>query len=319
MRRSDASGFSQGWFPPDLRQPRGRVFEGRLSATPGTDVTTADVTAGTTLSYTESEGNLISLPWKPGKWEAFELPRTPAGVYEITKTFIASSPWAIASGSNYDVFGFLGPNGPDLELGPAWSSDTARSAAGALTRRNGVRVLARDQSRVFLGTIRASGANTIEDSAAKRFLWNMYNRKLRHLFRTSTTTSWAQGNTNVWRQANAEAANEVYYVVGLDDRPVTARAVHSVLNSANSLIEAAAGIGIDSTTTNSAQQGASGASGISSGGQMYLPCLAWYRGFPGLGYHRLVWIERGNSVAQHTYSNGGLAGNPGGISAEIMA
>ena len=319
MRRSDASGFSQGWFPPDLRQPRGRVFEGRLSATPGTDVTTADVTAGTTLSYTESRGNLISLPWKPGKWEAFELPRTPAGVYEVTKTFLASSPWAIASGSNYDVFGFLGPNGPDMELGPAWASDSARAATGALARRNGVRVLARDQSRVYLGTIRASGTNVTEDSASKRFCWNMYNRRLRHLFRTDSTTSWTQGSTNVWRQANANAANEVYYVAGLEETPTKARSILTVLSSANSLLEAATGVGVDSTTVNSAQQGANGASGISSGGQLYLPCMAFYTGIPGIGYHRLVWIERGNAAAQHTYADGNLTGNPGGIAAEVMA
>lgn len=309
MRRSDASGFSQGWFPPDLRQPRGRVFEGRLTATPGLDITTADVTAGTTLSYTESEGNLISLPWKPGKWEAFELPRTPAGVYEITKTFLASSPWAIASGSNYDVFGFLGPNGPDLELGPAWSSDTARSAAGALARRNGVRVLARDPSRVFLGTIRASGTNTIEDSAAKRFVWNMYNRRTRKLFRIETTGTWTYG-TATWRQANADAANQVEVVTGLNEDGVDVLLIVSVASSGG-ITDASVGIGIDSTTPSGL--GIHPYNAIVAGG--YAQTLVAQLEHAALGYRAYKWCESsgGSGTAsfygENTYTTSGLSGN----------
>ena len=314
MRRSDASGFSQGWFPPDLRNPRGRVFEGRLTATPGTDVTTADVTAGTTLSYTESRGNLISLPWKPGKWEAFELPRTPAGVYEITRTFLASSPWAIASGSNYDVFGFLGPNGPDLELGPAWSSDSARSAAGALARRNGVRVLARDPSRVFLGTIRASGTNTIEDSAAKRFAWNMYNRVARSMNVVGPSANHTY-TTATWRQFNADATLQLAYVCGLAQDRVLAETCVAT-NSSSGNVGGPAGIGVDATNANSAQLfgGASITSVAAFTG------FAKYRGVPGLGYHYLAWLQYSDAIGTTTWYGTGVGSWTGiAINGEVLA
>jgi hypothetical protein len=53
-----------------------------------------------------------------------------------------------------------------------------------------------------------------EDSAAKRYVWNYYNRVRAPVLKFDSTDSWSYTSTTI-RQANGAAANQVDIVVGL--------------------------------------------------------------------------------------------------------
>jgi hypothetical protein len=76
----------------------------------------------------------------------------------------------------------------------------------------------------------------------------------------------------------------VEYVAGMVDELVTA-SVHTNASNSTSQIFIANGVGVDSTTVNSAQQyGAVTPVGFTMS-------TALYKGYPGVGYHALNWLE----------------------------
>jgi len=91
-----------------------------------------------------------------------------------------------------------------MGLSAAWSSGTVR--ADALARRNGVWVKSADHTRRWLGILRASAANTVEDSKQKRFVYNYYNRENRDMKTNDTTNSWNVTGYGVWAATNGGAA-----------------------------------------------------------------------------------------------------------------
>lgn len=318
---SPKQGF-QGWGGErdwDVQIPR--TSELRLSLTSGTPVTTGDVTGAGALYLTAHEGNLISLPWKNGKtgskWNVFEVPKTPSGVHEISASFLANSAWALASGSNYDVFAKLGSSGPVLLRGPAWTSDTVRAAA--LTRDDtGRRVLSTDWSQFYLGSLRASGTNTVDDSeglidaGAKRFLWNAFNRVLRPVRCLDGTDSWTY-STATWRQARAAATNQIEVLSGLSVQDSGAMislsgqvlAQHSAIGNYGSI-----GIGVDNTTTPSNAHGnVIGAWQAATNGANTLVACTFLMAATAIGYHYYAWLERGNGTVTATWlsSDGGAS------------
>lgn len=83
--------------------------------------------------------------------------------------------------------------------------------------QNGVPVKSGTTTRRYLATFRTTGVSgQTEDSAVKRYVWNYYNRSRRLLTRQDPATSWNY-TTATWRQANANAANQVDVVVGLQE------------------------------------------------------------------------------------------------------
>ena len=282
---------------PFLQMPG--VSGARLTATPGTPVTTADVTGGTTLSLTAYTSDRLTLMSEWGEWRAFRLPQTPAGVPERTYSFLASSPWALVNATPYDIFAFVGADGfVDIERGPAWSSGTARAAA--LARLDGANVLGINPTRLYVGTIYASVTNTVDDSyggthqaGGKRFVWNAFNRVKRHLGVISTTTSYNYSST-AWRQLEGATGNRVEYVCGLATESI--RALAKNLTSGSTGQNAACGVGIDSTSANSAIFW--GNSLISTSAQIQ---MAEYVGNPGIGYHAINWLERTDGVGTTTW------------------
>jgi len=156
---------------------------GRLSLTTNVPITPSDVTAAGTLYY---------IPFAHGGIRIFN------GSYWIPYTFTERSlSLTLTSGKNYDVFIYDNSGTLTLELSAAWTNDSTR--ADALARQNGVVVKSGSTTRLWLGTIRASGANTTEDSKAKRFVWNAYNTRERELENKETTTTWSYA-TDSWRK-----------------------------------------------------------------------------------------------------------------------
>ena len=267
----------------------------RLTATTAVPVTVTDVTAAGTLFYTPYvSGSLVY--YTGSAWAQ-------ATIAEISLAL------TVSSGSNYDVFVACSSSTVcALSLSSAWASDTART--DALGTQNGVTVLNSDKTKLLIGTIRGSGANTIEDSAAKRYLANVFNRTRRAMAgATETANTWTT-NSSTWIQANANAANQLDYVVSIATDGIEAfvAAPASVAGTHG----AGVGVGVDSTTVNSAQIRGAHAGTTSNTYQL----SASWRGGTAAGRHTLPWlvITDGTTTtfwgdAGTTYIQGGITGS----------
>lgn len=258
---------STGLWLPAL--PIAPTAQGRLTLETGVAISTADQTAKATLYFTPFRGNSVAL-YVNGGW--------------ALRTFseISLSLAGYTSGKPYDIF--LYDNAGTLTLESlVWTNDTTR--ATALTTQDGVLVKSGDATRRYLGTIYTSATGQCEDSAAKRYVWNYYNRCHRPMRVVDTTNNWSY-TTSTWRQANASAANALDFVIGVSEDEVVADAV-SIYSSGN---PGRTGIGLDSTSSpaaNSIRGATSGAAETSMS--------ALWRGFPGVGRHYLAWLEYGAS------------------------
>jgi archaellum component FlaF (FlaF/FlaG flagellin family) len=265
------------------------LCNGRLTTESGVPISTSDRTAQSTIYWTPYLGNRIAL-YSGAIWS------------EVTFSETGLALTGLTSGKNYDVFAYSNAGALALELGSAWTNDTTR--ATALTLQDGVLVKSGDATRRYLGTIRATGATTTEDSrggttsqvGGKRFVWNYYNRVRRVFSLVDTTASWNY-TTNTWRQANAATGNKVEFIVG--DAAILARiAVYAqaycVANGAGAVV---VGVGLD--TLSAASGLVQGLFVASSGVQTGVSCI--YHDYPGLGYHVANWIEKGGTGTTTTW------------------
>jgi hypothetical protein len=250
---------------------------GRLTLTSGTPITTADVTAATNIYYLPYLGNLIQL-WDGSAWTLYTFAELTLAIGTLT------------SGKPYDVFVFQSSGTATLEVGPVWTNDTTR--ATAVTLQDGRYCKSGDKTRLYLGTFYTTSTTTTEDSAAKRYLFNNYNRAPRFMRAAlETADSWAY-STATYRQANANTANQLNYVDGSGDIRVDVNVRAMISSSGATQRGAAAGIGVDSTSVNSAFVYGTN---VTSALVIYL--TANYVGHPGLGRRFLVWLEKGAGTA----------------------
>ncbi len=285
------------------------ICQGRLTLTSGTAVTTADVTAAGTIYFALYDGNRVAL-YDGTRWK----------LYVFTERSLALT---LTSGKNYDVFLYDNAGTLTLELSAAWTNDTTR--ADALTTQDGVKVKSGATTRRWLGTIRASGANTTEDSAGgsttkvggKRFVWNAQNQVPRGLLVHDKTDSWNY-NTASWRISDGASApsNCVEYVTGDASTLVTAHNAQTVTLGSNTTSAAAVGVGVDSGTVFSGrtQQGFVNDTAFVVIG----PLNARYVGHPGLGYHYLSMLEIGIVAGTCTFKGDDGGTMQSGMDAWIM-
>jgi hypothetical protein len=279
---------------------------GRLTVASGTPVTTSD-TNSTTIYYAPHRHCRIPI-YNGSEWvlETFaELSQT--------TTDTTKSPAAVANNTNYDLFVWNDSGTIRLSRGPAWTTATARgTGAGTtqITQLNGRYVNAVSIANgpaanrgTYVGTVRSDGSAQINDSSAKRNVWNNYWRVARPLRVVDTTDTWTY-STNTLRQANGSATNQVDVVIGLSEDEVSAR-VDAWASNSTITFNAAVGVGLDSTSAY-----ATGFVGLPS----TMPTAAvsfWvggsWRGYPGLGYHYLAWLERGSGNGTTTWSGDGGA------------
>jgi hypothetical protein len=268
----------------------------RLTLTTAVPVTTSDVTGAGTLYAALYKGNKVSL-FDGTRWK----------VYMFTERSLALS---LTSGKNYDVFLYDNAGTLTLELSAAWTNDTTR--ADALALQDGVYVKSGATTRRYLGTIRASGTNTTEDSLLKRYVWNYYNRVPRPMSVIDTTNSWTYA-TAAWRYSNNSSANRLEYVVGLNEDRVVAHALSQA--STGSGIACSNGIGVDSSTANSAQQFIESSNPTAAGsGDLF----AQYRGYPGIGFHFIAWIEYVRAGTATFAGDFGVVTMQSGMQGEVM-
>ena len=292
----------------------------RLTLETGVPVSTTDQLAKSIVYATPFLHNAIPL-WDGSRWVQFQ-------VSEFSVTLAG-----LTSGKNYDVIAYIKAGVPALDLIPAWTNDTTR--ASAISRLSGVYTntgtitsvingdsLTGGKARV-LGTLRTTGTTTTADSGglagttqvgATRFLWNL--DKLARVWRPmqviDTTDTWTY-TTASFRQVNAASGNRIEFVLGLNEEMLYAEALEAVGANGNMGGAVSTGIGIDSTTVNSGKS-----DGFFSTGTGASPAISMgssYRGFPGLGYHAVNWLELGNTNV--TFA--GDFGAPGQIQSGLFA
>jgi len=278
----------------------GKIQDFRLTLTSNTPVTTADVTAATTLYCTPYKGNQIALQ-TGGVWSIF------------TTGQISIALGTLISGRPYDVFCYNNAGTPTLEL-LAWTSTTAR--ATALAYQDGILVKSGDSTRRYLGTFQTTSTTTTEDSVANRYLWNYYNRVARPMLRRESASSWTYSSNVSWRQANANTANQLNFVIGVAEDSVSAVYTAQAFNgdATNRIMQA--GIGLNNTTSpsssvsNAAQNNSTymGGSGIT----------ASIEALPAVGVNYLAMLELGSGTGTQTWYGAGSYSTLG-ISGKVIA
>lgn len=252
------------------------VVGGRLTLTSGTPVTTSNVTAAGTLYYTPYLHDKIAL-YDGTRWR----------VYTFTEISLSLT---LTSGKNYDVFLYDNAGTLTLELSAAWTNDTTR--ADAITRQNGAWVKSGATTRRYLGTLRASGTNTTEDSDSKRFVWNYYNQVPFVDFRADNTDSWTNaGNGTLSAMNSGNAAWKHEFVVGLNEKPY--EAMGSVASGSDGDIA----IALDSANTLDRAR----ATIVNNRVVDVITMTSFWSGFPGIGYHYFQAMQTTRQASSVTF------------------
>lgn len=287
LKGNGTSAFTAAVASTDYLAPAAWMVCGRLTTESGVPVSPSDRTAQSTIYWTPYNGDTVPL-------------YTGAAWIRLAFAEISLALSGLTSGKNYDVFVYSNAGTLTLELSAAWTNDTTR--ADAIVLQNGLYVKSGAPTRLLIGTIRTTNTTTTEDSNAKRFVWNAYNRVTRSMVVIEATDSWNY-TTATLRQANANTANQLAYVVGVSDDIVEAD-VYAMMQNTTAGTLATVGVGVDSTSANSAQVHGNNSGGT---GGIVMVQFAKYLGVPGLGYHFLAWLEL--SAATGTATWFGDAGN----------
>lgn len=277
---------------------------GRLTLTSATPVTTSNVTSATTIYYALYLHDQIPI-YDGSSW-------TPTTFTELTNDTTASStnkagPAAVTTNSNYDLFVWSDSGTIRLTRGPLWTSDTGRgTGAGTseLERINGIWMNkqtitngpAADRG-TYVGTVRSDGSSQINDSTSRRCVWNMYNRVKRSLACSDSTNSWTY-TTATFRQTNNDTTvgtNRVEIIRGLDEDSVAFTNCQTF--QSNNSAMAVCGIGISSTSTNSAANYAGGMTNTNT----TIVVVSTYTGTPGLGYYYIQRLEQSQASGTTTW------------------
>lgn len=289
------SGTSLIAYPnPAPALPNNGICDFRLTLTTGVAITSTDVTAATTVFCTPYLGNRIAL-------------YNANGDVTIVRAVEFSLVVPTTTSQMYDVFCYNNAGVPTLEF-LAWTNDTTRATALVLTT-TGTYTKSGDLTRRYLGSFRTTGsAGQTEDSLAKRYLWNYYNRAKRPVRVRVTTASWTYASATI-RQANATAGNQIDLVNGIVEEMLSMRVSISGDNGASS--QFAIGIGEDLTTT-VATDSMTGFGQPTSGQPQY--AQAMLDKMPAIGRHFYAWLESSVSGTSTFYSGSSvITGGAGGI------
>lgn len=259
------------------------ICQGRLTLTTLTPVTTADVLAATAVKWTPYKGASIGLYDGATKWQLLpfaELSLSIAG---------------LAASTPFDVFAFNNSGVVALES-LAWTNDTTR--ATALVLQDGVLVKSGATTRRYLGSFRTTTTiGQTEESFAKRYVSNYYNRVRRPLRVRDTTDTWPY-TLAAYRQANGNAANQLEVMVGFGDAALEVF-VHGQASSTTTAVNAIVAIGEDSTTT--MVTGCLTSFCGSGLANTQLGPTASYRGYPAPGRHFYAWLELSTASGTTTW------------------
>jgi hypothetical protein len=169
-----------------------------------------------------------------------------------------------------------------------------QARATALVKQNGAWYKTGALTRRYLGTFIPTATTATEDSVLNRFLFNASNRLERFMNVIDATANWAYA-TAAWRQARGVNPNQLQCCIGLSEDVAKASVIVGGTTSAGGYV--GVGVGVNSTSVNSAQQGGDYCAGSTTN-----TFKAQYSGYPGVGYNALLWLEY--AVATTTYYGG---------------
>jgi hypothetical protein len=272
----------------------GAAVSGRLTLTSGTAVTTADVTGAATLYWTPHNGAVIDL-YTGSAW---------------TQVTFAEMSVALSGGTAsrpHDVFLDYNGGSPALVI-LAWTNDTTR--ATSLATQNSILVKTGDTQQRYLGTVWVDSSNQCADSFAKRHCWNYNNRVMRPMIVLDATNSWVY-TTATWRQAGANAANQLDIVCGLAQDGIEVTVGAQCNNSSlNAQMSVSVGQNSTSATATGALIGRVDDSDTSSIDQV----MATFMAIPAAGRSYYVWLEYSQAYGTTTwYGDAGAVNLQSGI------
>lgn len=280
---------------PSTPPTNNTTCQGRLTLTTAVPVTTADVLAATTLRFAPYAGNQCAL-YNGTNWILFTFPELSIAVPATTSQM-------------YDVFLFDNAGTRTLEL-LAWTNDTTR--ATALVTQDGVLEKTGALTRRYVGSFRTTTVSgQTEDSFAKRYVWNYYNRMRRPMRVVEATDTWTY-STATWRQANAAAANQLDCVIGVAEVLLDIR-VLAVGNNSSGGVTFYAGIGEDVTNAPAAGMINDTGPSITGGNTVRVMKQAWLQKYPAVGRHFYAWLEYSEATITTTWygDNGGALSQSG--------
>lgn len=296
-RAISATTLLLGFSPARVALEQPRVCEGRLTLTTGTPVTTADVTAATSVFFTPYTGNLLAL-FDTSRWVIRKFPELEIDLGSDT----ANKP--------YDIFAYDNDGVVAIER-LVWTNDTTR--ATALVLQDGVLVKTGATDRRYLGSYRTtSAAGQTESSFARRLVSNYYNQVdllLRAALETANSYTYT---TATLRQANNNTANQVDVMVGVAENTIRIEVLAQAQNSTPEIIRSVA-IGQSSTSAKVANSYADSASGeVNERTPMHAVAVL----IPAAGYHYFTWLEQSTATGACTWvgDNGDASTFQSGIS-----
>lgn len=268
----------------DSALPLAATTQGRLTLETGVPFSTTAQLAKTTLYYTPSNGNRIALYNGSTGWDVITFSEISIAVPATTNTL-------------YDVFVYNNSGTATLEL-TAWTNDTTR--ATALTLQDGMLVKTGATTRKFVGCIRTTGASGETEVSAKRiFVVNYFNAMDYFQTASDPAGSWTS-STATFHSANGNTTvgeGRIEFLIPWADRLVSCRHAQRGSNS-NGSVSPAAGIGLDSTTVNSAQLIGSTTPDNLGRAQYF---SSDYKGYPAVGYHYIQALLAAPGGITHSF------------------
>lgn len=261
----------------------------RVTLTTAVPVTVSDVTGATTVYFTPYVSGNIAL-YDGTAWHM----RTTAEINIAigTKT----------SGKNYDIFCYWTGSAAALEFSSAWTNDSTRADAIAL--QDGVWVKSGTTTRRYVGTIRTTSTTATADALLTRYVFNADNREPRELKildadADGVITMSSPGDA--WASFAGSSANAVEYVAGLAGVTVDLCSQANGHPNSDGAAFMGVGIGVDSTTVNSATGGTFLAFRLNGSSIFGGAGTSRYVGKPAIGYHKINWLQTGQGALNYTW------------------
>jgi hypothetical protein len=276
--------------------------QGRITLTTAVPVTTSDVTGATTVYYTPYSGNQVPI------YNGSTFVMTAFAELSQATTDATKSPAAVAASKVYDLFVWSDSGTIRCTRGPAWTNDTTpgtgagtselQMVSGIMTNKNAITNGPGANLGTYVGTIRSDASSQINDSVLLRCVANAYNDVERSLVVIDTTDSWTY-TTATWRQVRASSANQ--FIVVACQAPfykMCEFGAQSLASGGGANARVAVGVGIDSSSTNSAQT-MGGIAPSSAGLYGFISCA--YKGYLAPGAHTVYWLEISEAAGTTTW------------------
>lgn len=293
LRVRDAAGTITQLSAVDVLTPGGRL--GLRTGFAQNDVELVTTNAQT-LYYQPYMHDRVNI-WNGSLWVPFQL----------TYNGLSLSLSGLTTTLPYDIYVF--DNSGTLTLQAVVWTGTTGFTRGTF---QGMPVKGSDARFLYLGTIQMQATSQCEDSYSRRFVWNYFNKVAVKMQKFDSTATWNY-TTASYRAMNNSNANRIEVVSGDYFSLMDSVAITTTLGGA---VVRRLGIGLDSVTTNSAQQEGTYTPGTATNiGTLVTQMNARYQIYL-LGYHFLQAIELGG--ASVSFQGSGTGGSSSGIQGSWM-